>query len=155
MNTRLEREFHNLLNSANQLKIELAPEQEEQQSLISASPQMKTLNQNKVADLLDILLLSRLWAKPMGGYELRKELLKEFGVKVSFGTLYPHLKNLEKSECIFEQPADPIRSRKKAYRLTKLGENSLKYNALAIMKIANTLRPILEHGQESPPINSE
>ena len=99
---------------------------------------------NKAADLLDILLLSRLWIKPAGGYELRKQLSKEFGIRVSFGTLYPHLKNLEKSKFIDLDEIPRAHSRKKVFVLTPLGKSALKFNALAIIKIASSLRPIID-----------
>ena len=80
----------------------------------------------------------------MGGYELRKELSAEFGIQVSFGTLYPHLKNLERSNFISQDPDGEYHKRKKVYALTPNGANTLKFNALAIIKIANTLRPVLD-----------
>ena len=80
----------------------------------------------------------------MGGYELRKELSTEFGIMVSFGTLYPHLRNLERSKFISQDANGAHRKRKKVYGLTPLGANTLRFNALAIIKIANTLRPVLD-----------
>ncbi|MFI5419723.1 MAG: hypothetical protein ACHQ1H_02020, partial [Nitrososphaerales archaeon] len=61
----------------------------------SARQAARQIDANKMIDLLDLLVLSRLWSKPMGGYELKKEMMKEFGMRLSFGTIYPHLKNLE------------------------------------------------------------
>ena len=75
---------------------------------------------------------------------MRKDLSTEFGIRVSFGTLYPHLKNLERSKFISQDASGAYHKRKKVYSLTALGTNMLKFNALAIVKIANTLHPILD-----------
>ena len=95
-------------------------------------------------DLLDLLMLSRLWTRPMGGYELKKEMMREFGMRLSFGTIYPHLKNLEKSRMIRLELDPPSRKKKNVYRLTPEGLSALKFSTNAIIKIANTLRPILD-----------
>ena len=75
---------------------------------------------------------------------MRKDLSTEFRIRVSFGTLYPHLKNLERSKFISQDVHGEYHKRKKVYSLTPLGTNSLKFNALAILKIANSLRPVLD-----------
>ena len=97
-----------------------------------------------MVDLLDLLMLSRLWIRPMGGYELKKEMMQEFGMRLSFGTIYPHLKNLEGSRLIRLEIEPPNRKRKNVYRLTPEGTSALKFSTIAIIKIANTLRPILD-----------
>jgi DNA-binding PadR family transcriptional regulator len=123
----------------------LTSEQYDQENqFLSGQSESRSKKSNKLTDLLDILILSQLWAKPMGGYQLRKDLFKEFGILLSYGTLYPHLKNLEKSKFIFEDPTLGKLGRKKLYKLTPLGTSVLKFNALAVVKIANSLRPILD-----------
>jgi DNA-binding PadR family transcriptional regulator len=104
----------------------------------------RQIDKNKMIDLLDLLMLSRLWTRPMGGYELKKEMMREFGMRLSFGTIYPHLKNLEKSRMIRLELDPPSRKKKNLYRLTPEGLSALKFSTLAIIKIANTLRPILD-----------
>ncbi|MFI5419692.1 MAG: PadR family transcriptional regulator [Nitrososphaerales archaeon] len=110
----------------------------------SARQQPRQLDANKMIDLLDLLVLSRLWSKPMGGYELKKEMMKEFGMRLSFGTIYPHLKNLENSRLIRIDQEAPVRKKKNVYRLTAEGTSALKFSTIAIIKIANNLRPILD-----------
>ena len=102
------------------------------------------VDSNRMVDLLDLLLLSRLWVRPMGGYELKKEMMREFGMRLSFGTIYPHLKNLENSRLITLEVEVPDRKRRNIYRLTAEGTNALKFSAVGIIKIANNLRPILD-----------
>jgi len=121
----------------------LTQEQGDPESWISPS-ELKAPARNKLADLLDLLLLSRLWIKPVGGYQLRNDLWKEFGIRVSFGTLYPYLKNLERTRFVFLEESQADHKMKKIYRLTPSGMSALKFNVVAIVKIANTLRPILD-----------
>src|ERR1700730_2155149 len=45
---------------------------------------------------LDWLILNEFYLNETTGYKLRKELKKDFGVTVSFGTLFPHLGNLKR-----------------------------------------------------------
>jgi DNA-binding PadR family transcriptional regulator len=104
----------------------------------------RQIDKTKMIDLLDLLMLSRLWTRPMGGYELKKEMMREFGMRLSFGTIYPHLKNLEKSRMIRLELDPPSRKKKNVYRLTPEGLSALKFSTNAIIKIANTLRPILD-----------
>jgi DNA-binding PadR family transcriptional regulator len=127
----------------------LTQEQNDEESQVTTVPSKFEIHQpsphtNKVADLLDILLLSRLWMEPMGGYQLRMNLAREFGFRVSFGTLYPHLKNLERSKLIIQESRAADRPKKTVYRLSPLGKSTLKLNAIAIIKIASTLRPIVD-----------
>jgi DNA-binding PadR family transcriptional regulator len=109
-----------------------------------AARTFRQIDKNKMIDLLDLLMLSRLWTRPMGGYELKKEMMREFGMRLSFGTIYPHLKNLEKSRMIRLELDPPSRKKKNVYRLTPEGLSALKFSTNAIIKIANTLRPILD-----------
>jgi len=50
--------------------------------------------------LADLQILSLLASIPMTGYALRKSLFSSFGTKISFGTLYPRLRYLEKLSVI-------------------------------------------------------
>jgi DNA-binding PadR family transcriptional regulator len=104
----------------------------------------RQIDKDKMVDLLDLLMLSRLWIRPMGGYELKKEMIREFGMRLSFGTIYPHLKNLENSRLIRLELEPPNRKKKNIYKLTPEGMSALKFSTIAIIKIANTLRPILD-----------
>jgi len=113
-----------------------------QASIIDSSTQANRLN--KKIDLLDILVLSRLWVKPMGGYQLRIELQKHFDLRVSFGTLYPHLKNLERRKFVCQEERLGGHKKRNVYTLTPSGVSALKNNAVTIAKISETLRPVLD-----------
>lgn len=75
--------------------------------------------------MLELAVLGLLKERAMHGYELRKQLSQKLGLfwTVSFGSLYPTLRRLEKRgavEKIF--PEDTITRRKQVYRVTEKGE---------------------------------
>lgn len=76
--------------------------------------------------MLELAVLGLLKERAMHGYELRKQLGQKLGLfwTVSFGSLYPTLRRLEKRgavEKIF--PEDTITRRKQVYRVTEKGEH--------------------------------
>lgn len=75
--------------------------------------------------MLELAVLGLLKERAMHGYELRKQLSQKLGLfwTVSFGSLYPTLRRLEKRgavEKIF--PEDSTTRRKQVYRITDTGE---------------------------------
>ena len=75
--------------------------------------------------MLELAILGLLKEHPMHGYELKKQLGQKLGFfwTVSFGSLYPTLKKLERRglvEKIF--PPDHTSRRKQEYRITEQGE---------------------------------
>jgi DNA-binding PadR family transcriptional regulator len=75
--------------------------------------------------MLELAILGLLKERAMHGYELRKQLGQKLGLfwTVSFGSLYPTLRRLEKRgavEKIF--PEDSTTRRKQVYRITAEGE---------------------------------
>lgn len=74
--------------------------------------------------MLELAILGLLKERPMHGYELKKELGQKLGFfwTVSFGSLYPTLKKLERRGVVAK--VDSIRSsrRRQAYRITESGE---------------------------------
>lgn len=75
--------------------------------------------------MLELAILGLLKERAMHGYELRKQLSQKLGLfwTVSFGSLYPTLRRLEKRgavEKIF--PEDSTTRRKQVYRITERGE---------------------------------
>ena len=87
----------------------------------------------RLKEIVDIQLLYMLAESPSSGYDLNKKMLKEFGFKISFGTLYPKLAYFEKSGILTSSwqrnAADshnPVSKRKKIYKMTEYGEAVLK-----------------------------
>ncbi len=56
----------------------------------------RTIN-SMVRALLDVFIVYTLNADPRSGYDIKKTLAKQFGVKISYGSLYPHLHSLQRS----------------------------------------------------------
>ena len=108
----------------------------------------------KLGNILDVLILSRLWLRPMSGYEIRQEIFESHRMRVSFGTLYPHLYSLEKAELVVSYyNLSPTNKRKRTYSLTAKGGEVLKLTIRNLEKITDELAPILsKDSQELTPI---
>jgi DNA-binding PadR family transcriptional regulator len=77
--------------------------------------------------LLDLAILGLLKERPMHGYELKKRLSYMLGHfwTVSYGSLYPALKRLEKSAAIERAYSVKEKTRNRnVYRITRKGENA-------------------------------
>ncbi len=76
--------------------------------------------------MLELAILGLLKERPMHGYELRKQLAQKLGLfwTVSFGSLYPTLKKLERRGVVEKVPSDAEERlrRKQEYRITDAGE---------------------------------
>jgi len=75
--------------------------------------------------MLELAVLGLLKERPMHGYQLSRELTESPGGlwRVSYGTLYPTLRRLEKDDAIVSEPGDQRGARrKKVFRITPKGE---------------------------------
>lgn len=75
--------------------------------------------------MLELAVLGLLKERPMHGYELRKQLGQKLGLfwTVSYGSLYPTLRRLERRGAVAKVTEEPQTSRRKqAYRITEAGE---------------------------------
>jgi DNA-binding PadR family transcriptional regulator len=75
--------------------------------------------------VLELAVLGLLKERPMHGYELRKQLTQRLGFfwTVSFGSLYPTLRKMEKRGAVEKaRPAEAGQRRKQVYRITAKGE---------------------------------
>src|SRR2546428_8809383 len=75
--------------------------------------------------MLELAILGLLKERAMHGYQLKKRLADTLGSfwQVSYGSLYPALKRLQKEgavEMIF--PREQVGRRKNVYRITTVGE---------------------------------
>jgi DNA-binding PadR family transcriptional regulator len=71
-------------------------------------------------EVLDFAILGLLMERPRHGYELRRALGELGFWKVSFGSLYPSLRRLEKRRAI---KATKMSGRRKAYEITAAGQD--------------------------------
>ncbi len=75
--------------------------------------------------MLELAILGLLKERAMHGYELKKQLGQRLGFfwTVSFGSLYPTLKKLERREVVEKiYPGEQTSRRKQVYRITGTGE---------------------------------
>lgn len=77
--------------------------------------------------MLELAILGLLKERTMHGYQLKKQLAEALGTfwQVSYGSLYPALKRLQKQgavEMVF--PKGDVVRRKNVYRITELGEQA-------------------------------
>ena len=76
--------------------------------------------------MLELGILGLLKEQPMHGYQLSRELAEQLGGmwKVSYGSLYPTLRRLERDGAVEQVPGDTARKgrRKLVYRITPDGE---------------------------------
>lgn len=79
--------------------------------------------------MFDVAVLGLLRKRPRHGYELKARLVELGFVRVSFGSLYPALRRLEKRGLI-----EALRQsgRRKAYRLTEAGEQELARTLVSV-----------------------
>lgn len=104
---------------------------------------------NAVArQLVDIEILYLLSFGAKSGYELRKLLSAGFGIRVSYGTLYPHLHALEKSNFIsgiwsHKEGAAPLK--KRVYSLSKEGTAILRDSVKSLGSISMTMQLLTNH----------
>jgi DNA-binding PadR family transcriptional regulator len=73
--------------------------------------------------MIELAILGLLKERPMHGYQLNRELSDQLGGlwRVSFGSLYPSLRRLERHGAITSQPGTGAR-RKTVYAITEEGE---------------------------------
>jgi len=127
-------------------------EEQEKKNSASAS-EIGTRIQSQVArQLVDIEILYLLNFGAKSGYELRKSLSKSFGIKISYGTLYPHLHALERSSLISgtwssqkeETTAQQqVSLKKRVYDLTVQGTNVLKESIERLGSLSMTMQFLL------------
>jgi DNA-binding PadR family transcriptional regulator len=76
--------------------------------------------------MLELAILGLLKEQPMHGYQLSRELGESLGGfwRVSYGSLYPSLRRLEREGAVESVPSDEERGgrRKNVYRVTEKGE---------------------------------
>jgi DNA-binding PadR family transcriptional regulator len=75
--------------------------------------------------VIEMAILGLLKDRAMHGYELKKELTAQLGQywQVSYGSLYPSVRRLEKGGAVERiYPTQDVTRRKNIYRITKAGE---------------------------------
>jgi len=103
--------------------------------------------------LVDLAMLSLLESVPMTGYALRKMLVSQFGLKTSYGTLYPRLKSLEKSGIIKYSDNTGLLSARKSginYELTRNGKQVFAFNLRLFQEFLKRIQfPVAKFGRSN------
>lgn len=75
-------------------------------------------------DMIELAVLGLLKERPMHGYQLNRELSEHLGglSRVSYGSLYPSLRRLERQGAITSEPGATGARRKTVYAITAEGE---------------------------------
>jgi DNA-binding PadR family transcriptional regulator len=79
----------------------------------------------------------------MSGYEMKKMMNGFFGITISYGTLYPHLRFLEKSRHIegsWESRRWKTEQKKRVYRLTDSGKKATDESLDRLLETTTKLR---------------
>ena len=95
---------------------------------------------------VDLQILSLLHAQRLTGYSIRKNLNARFGILISFGTLYPRLKFLERIHVLKSVVANRTTSATSVitYELTEKGMDDLKSGLVAYESSLRKMEQILQ-----------
>jgi PadR family transcriptional regulator PadR len=86
---------------------------------------MKKVEKDLTKGLLDIVVLGYLRSKPMHGYKIIQSIRQNFGIYFGPSTIYPYLKDLEKSGYIKSEWAMNSDRPRKVYHITSEGRGLL------------------------------
>lgn len=110
-------------------------------------------SKNISRQLVDLEILYLLNFGPKSGYQLKKSLYSSFQLNLSYGTLYPHLHSLDKSQLIsgtWKYQSENAPLRKRMYTLTPKGSAKLSRSIGNLSKIALTMQFMFSHLDLNP-----
>jgi DNA-binding PadR family transcriptional regulator len=95
---------------------------------------------------VDLQILALLHSQRLTGYSIRKHLNSRFGILISFGTLYPRLKFLERIQVLKSVIASrsPRSPGVVTYELTEKGADDLRTGLVVYQNSLRTMEQILE-----------
>ncbi len=116
-------------------------------SVLSETSTSETLP--SIAQRLIVLEMMYLLDKPMSGYEIYKQLRLKFGLRTSYGTLYPWLRQLEsadfiKAESVVRQDRPISGQKKRVYCLTETGKSELRKSLSHLAQLTSLLNGAFE-----------
>lgn len=104
---------------------------------------LKKMHERIIKNFMDILVLVELRNKPMSGYDVIGFIHRKFSLLVSSGTVYSLLYSMERKGLIEARKND----RKRVYKLTEKGEETIETILDANDKIKSFLVNLLKGGQ--------
>jgi DNA-binding PadR family transcriptional regulator len=101
---------------------------------------------------VDLQILALLHSERLTGYSIRKNLNKKFGILISFGTLYPRLRFLERIQVLHSVVASrsPNSPGVVTYELTQKGADDLRTGLVVYHNSLRTMEEIIESEMGSP-----
>jgi DNA-binding PadR family transcriptional regulator len=100
---------------------------------------LEKLRRQSIKSVLDVLLLAELRNGAMSGYDAIGYVHNKFGVLLSSGTIYAHLYALEREGLVTS--VNDVK--KRVYKLTEEGEQTLELAFKANLKLLNTINRLL------------
>ena len=99
---------------------------------------------------VDLQILALLHSQRLTGYSIRKNLNARFGILISFGTLYPRLKFLERVQVLRSIIVNrsPHSAGVVTYELTEKGSEDLRTGLVMYQNSLRTMRQILDVNAE-------
>ena len=82
----------------------------------------KEIVQHIIRNLLEIKLLRTVQAQPTWGYKIKKQVEKDFNIRIRHGALYPALNSLEKRGFLKSTTQQRGRRARKVYAITENGK---------------------------------
>ncbi len=86
----------------------------------------KEIVQRIIRNLTDIQILTLIKAQPLWGYKIKKQVEKNFGIKLRHGALYPMLRMLETKGFVVCKMQKKLGRIRKVYSITDKGLTYLK-----------------------------
>ena len=86
----------------------------------------KEIAQRIIKNLLDIQLLRMVNTQPLWGYKIKKQVEKDFNIKLRHGALYPALNALERKGFLASQKQQKDGRVRKVYTITSSGKAYLE-----------------------------
>lgn len=106
---------------------------------------LKNMHRRMIKNFLDVLILAELRNGALSGYDVIAFIYNKFRVLVSSGTVYSRLYALEREGLI----AGSWNQRKRVYRLTEKGEETIRTIVSANDKIRYLLTNLLKVSKQS------
>jgi PadR family transcriptional regulator PadR len=99
----------------------------------------KDIRKKLTKNLLDLIVLQLIDARPMCGYEILSTIHKTHGVFLGASTMYPRLKRLEKKKLVKSEWDIQTYRPKKIYRITQDGHTVMEYFVNSLSQICKNL----------------
>ena len=91
--------------------------------------------QHVIRNLLDVQLLRIVQTQPTWGYQIKKQVETNFGIRLRHGALYPTLKSLEQKGFLESKKLHQGKRVRKVYAITENGKTYLQTYSSVIKEL--------------------